>query len=73
MQTAGRVVATAAGRRHVVQQFLLPLPDPRALEAVDLVFADSIAVREIKHPHVVHYRLIVPASLDYLASALRAP
>ena len=73
LQTARSVLATAAGRRHVLQEFLLPLPDPKALAAVDVVFADSIAVREIKHRGVVPYRLISPDSLDYLASALGKP
>jgi len=73
LQTASRILATAAGRRHVLQEFLLPLPGPKTLAAVDVVFADSIAVREIKHRGVVPYRLIAPASLTYLASALRAP
>jgi len=73
LQTARSVLATAAGRRHVLQEFLLPLPGPKTLAAVDVVFADSIAVREIKHRGVVPYRLIAPASLTYLASALRAP
>jgi GntR family transcriptional regulator len=73
LQTARSVLATAAGRRHVLQEFLLPLPSPKALAAADVVFADSIAVREVKHPGLVPYRLIAPASLSYLASALRKP
>src|SRR5271157_3893061 len=73
LQTARSVLATAAGRRHVLQEFLLPLPDPKSLAAADVVFADSIAVREIRHRSVVPYRLITPASLSYLASALRPP
>jgi GntR family transcriptional regulator len=73
LQTAHSVLATAAGRRHVLQGFLLPLPGPKVLAAVDVVFADSIAMREVKHRGVVPYRLIAPASLTYLASALRAP
>jgi len=73
LQTASRVLATAAGRRHALQQFLLPLPDPKALIAADVVFADSIAAREIKHRGIVPYRLITSSSLSYLASALRAP
>jgi len=73
LQTARSVLATAAGRRHVLQEFLLPLPGPKALAAADVVFADSISVREVKYPGVVPYRLIAPASLTYLASALRAP
>ena len=73
LQTASRILATASGRRHVLQQFLLPLPNPKALAAADVVFADSIAMKEIKHRSVIPYRLIAPDSLTYLASALRAP
>ena len=73
LQTARSVLSTAAGRRHVLQEFLLPLPGPNTLAAADAVFADSIAVREIRHRGVVPYRLISPASLAYLASALRKP
>jgi hypothetical protein len=57
----------------VLQQFLLPLSDPKSLAAVDVVFADSIAVREIKHRHIIPYRIISPESLAYLASALGSP
>lgn len=73
LQTAGKVLATAAGSRHVLQEFLLPLPEPKALAAVDVVFADSIAVQEIKHRSVVPYRLIAPTALEYLAEALGTP
>jgi DNA-binding transcriptional regulator YhcF (GntR family) len=73
LQTASRVLATAAGNRHTLQQFLLPLPAPKALSAVDVVFADSIAVREIKHRNIVPYRIIAPGSLAYLAAALISP
>jgi len=73
LQTASHVLATAAGSRHVLQEFLLPLPSPKALAAADIVFADSVAVRDVKHRNVITYRLIAPASLTYLASALRAP
>ena len=73
LQTARSVLATAAGRRHVLQEFLLPLPDPKALAAADVVFADSLALRAVKHPGLVPYRLIDPASLAYLAGAVRRP
>ncbi len=55
---------------HVLQEFLLPLRHSKALAAADVVFADSIALGEIRHRGVVHYRLITPASLKYLNSAL---
>jgi DNA-binding transcriptional regulator YhcF (GntR family) len=73
LQTARRVLASAAGNFHALQQFLLPLPGANALSAVDVVFADSIAVREIKHRHVIPYRIIAPTSLEYLAGALGSP
>ncbi len=70
LQTARSVLASAAGRRHTLKEFLLPLPHSKSLAAADVVFADSIAMGEIRHRGVVHYRLIAPASLEYLASAL---
>ncbi len=70
LQTSRSVLASAAGRRHVLREFLLPLPHPKALAAADIVFADSIARAEIRHRNVVHYRLIAPVSLTYLANAL---
>jgi hypothetical protein len=73
LQTARSVLATATGRHHVLLEFLLPLSDPKALAAADVVFADSMAVRVVKHRGVVPYRLIAPGSLSYLASALQAP
>jgi GntR family transcriptional regulator len=73
LQTASRVLATAAGDRHALQQFLLPLPNPKALLAADMVFADSMAVREIKHRNIIPYRIIAPASLAYLSEALGSP
>lgn len=70
LQTASRVLATAAGNLHTLQQFLLPLPGPKSLAAADIVFADSIAAREIKHRNVIPYRIIARTSLEYLAGAL---
>jgi GntR family transcriptional regulator len=73
LHTARSVLAAAAGRRHVLQEFLLPLTDAQALAAADVVFADSIAVLAIKHRNVVPYRIIAPQSLNYLAGALVGP
>jgi hypothetical protein len=72
LHTAHTILDAAAGPRHVLQEFLLPLPDPKALDAADLVFADSIAVRKVRHRHVVPYRLIAQSSLEYLSSALQS-
>ncbi len=70
LKTALSVLASASGRKHALKEFLLPLPHPKALAAADVVFADSIALREIRHRNVVHYPLVAATSLHYLASAL---
>ena len=72
LQTARSLLAPALGRCHALQEFLLPLPHPKVLAAADVVFADSLAVGQIKHRNVIPYRLIAPASLAYLASAVKS-
>ncbi len=72
LQTARSLLPPAIGSRHVFQEFLLPLSDPKALKGANVVFADSLAVREVKHRSVITYRLIAPASLTYLASAVKS-
>jgi len=42
------------------------------LRAADLVFCDSIACRQVRHPKRVEYQLIAPASLEYLATAMQS-
>jgi GntR family transcriptional regulator len=71
LHTARSLLAPALGRRHVLQEILLPLSDPKALVAADVVIADSIAARQIKRRDVIVYRLIAPVSLDYLADAVK--
>jgi DNA-binding transcriptional regulator YhcF (GntR family) len=72
LQTARSLLAPALGRRHVMRDFCFPLEDPKALRAADVVFADSIARMHVKHSKVFHYRLIAPASLEYLCTAMKS-
>jgi len=72
LKTARSLLAPAIGERHTLCEFRLPLDDPSALRAFDVVFADSIASCQIKHPKLVQYRLIQPASLNYLVSAMKS-
>jgi DNA-binding transcriptional regulator YhcF (GntR family) len=71
LDTARSLLAPALGRRHVLQEILVPLSDPKALAAADVIFADSIAAREVRRRGVIVYRLIAAASLDYLADAVK--
>jgi GntR family transcriptional regulator len=72
LKTARSLLAPALGRRHSLCEFLLPLKDLSALRGADVIFCDSIALAQVKSPRAVHYRLVAPASLEYLASALES-
>ena len=72
LKTAQSLLAPAVGRRHSLCQFLLPLEDPGALRGADVVFCDTIAMQQVASAKAVHYRVIAPASLEYLKSAMES-
>lgn len=72
LRTALGLLAPAAGKRHSVLAYGLPLEDGASLRAADLVFCDSFAIREVEHPRAVHYRVIDPKSLAYVSTAMEA-
>jgi DNA-binding transcriptional regulator YhcF (GntR family) len=70
LKTARGLLAPALGRKHEVLEFAFPLKDAKAVQAADLVFADSVARPRIKHRRILQHRLIAPASLDYVRTAM---
>jgi len=44
----------------------------QALRGADVVFCDSVAIKEVKSSKAVRYRVIAPTSLEYLASAVKS-
>jgi len=72
LKTARSLLAPAIGERHTLCEFRFPLNDPSTLRAFDVLFTDSIASCQLKHPRLVPYRLIQPASLNYLVSAMKS-
>jgi DNA-binding transcriptional regulator YhcF (GntR family) len=72
LQTARGLLAPALGRRHVMRDFAFPLQDPKAVQAADIVFADSVARSRVKHSKLYQYRLIAPSSLEYVSSAMKS-
>ncbi len=72
LKTARSLLAPALERRHSLCEFLLPLDDPDTLNGFDVIFCDSIALAEVKNPKAVPYRLVAPASLEYLAGVLES-
>jgi len=71
-KTARGVLAPALGRRHEVLDFEFPLADGKAVQAADLIFADSIARSRLKHRKMFLYRLIASSSLDYVRTAMES-
>ena len=72
LKTAQSLLAPAVGGKHSLCQFLLPLQDPGALRGADVVFCDSIAMQQVASAKAVHYRVVAPASLEYLKSAMES-
>jgi GntR family transcriptional regulator len=72
LRTARSLLAPTLGRRHTLCEFLLPLESTEALRGADIIFCDSIALREVKDRKAVHYRLVAPESLRHLANAVRS-
>ncbi len=72
LQTARALLAPALGRRHVMRDFTFPLKDAKAVQAADLVFADSVARPKIKHPRIFQYKVIAPSSLEYVCNAMKS-
>ncbi len=70
LKTAVSLLASAVGRKHTICQVLLPHDDPDSARGADIIFCDSVAVRQMKGPKVVHYSLVASSSLDYMASAI---
>lgn len=72
LRTALSLLAPAAGKRHSLCTHALPLEDPASLRGADLVFCDTIAMREVAHPRALHYRVIDPRSLACVAAAMQS-
>ena len=73
LRTARGLLAPALGRYHSLQEFLLPLEDPNAVHAADLVFCDSIARCQLKSVKCIHYRVVSSGCLETLSNSLPAP
>jgi len=70
LRTANGLLAPAAGRRHVYREFLLSRGIKVDLGAVDVAFCDSLAVSVATRARKVHYQLLQPRCLEYLATTV---
>lgn len=68
LEVARSVLASALGSRHQLET------GAAAARAADLVFCDSIAKKRLRLPKgTIHYRLLLPESIEYVATSMRVP
>jgi DNA-binding transcriptional regulator YhcF (GntR family) len=70
LRTASGLLAPAVGRRHSYREFLLSRRSKLDLGAIDLAICDSPAMSVATGKRKVHYRLLQPQCLEYLATAV---
>lgn len=70
LRTARGLLAAAVGRRHSYQEFLISRRGKVDLRAVDVALCDSLAISVVAGTRKVHYRLLQPECLDYLATTV---
>jgi hypothetical protein len=69
----GNGAAATGSAAHAAWHADLPLGSMEHLQAVSLLFCDSIAYDAVRHPHRIKYQLISPESLREIAAIKLAP
>jgi DNA-binding transcriptional regulator YhcF (GntR family) len=71
LEVARSILAPALGNRHELREILLPDERPAAAKSADIVFCDSIAKKRLRLTKAIHYRLVMPESIEYIATSMR--
>lgn len=72
LEVARGVLAPAIGNRHELLEIFLPDQGRAAARAADLTFCDSIAKKRLRLPRAIHYKLLLPESIEYLKTAMKS-
>jgi len=70
LRTASGLLAPAVGRRHSYREVLLSRRGKVDLRGVDVAICDSVAMSVATGTHKVHYKLLQPQCLEYLATTV---
>jgi GntR family transcriptional regulator len=68
LKTARSLFAPAMGRKHTFRECPLPKNERMELRGIDLAFCDSLAMPAVKCRSKIHYQLVAPSCMEYLAS-----
>jgi DNA-binding transcriptional regulator YhcF (GntR family) len=71
LETARGILAAALGSRHELREIYVNDEGYAGARAADLVFYDSIAKKRLRVAKAIHYRLLLPESVEYVATSMR--
>jgi GntR family transcriptional regulator len=68
LKTARSLLAAAVGRRHEFREVLVRANRRPDIRGIDVVFCDSLAMKVLRGPKKIHYRLIDQGCLEEIAA-----
>jgi hypothetical protein len=72
LDVARSILAPAMGARHEFREIHLPSEPAAAARGADVVFCDSIAIKQVRLAKAIHYSLLAKDSVKYVATALKS-
>jgi len=72
LDVARSILAPAMGARHEFREIHLPSEPAAAARGADVVFCDSIAIKQVRLAKAIHYSLLAKDSVKYVATALQS-
>jgi GntR family transcriptional regulator len=73
LKTARSLLAPIIGRKHIMKMLLLPPNRSGALDGMDIVFCDAVAMSLVRHRHKIQYHLVSESCLEDIAVSLKPP
>jgi GntR family transcriptional regulator len=73
LKTARSLLAPVVGRKHIMKMFLLSANRGGALDGMDIVFCDAVAMSLVRRGRKIQYRLIAKQCLEDIAVSLKPP
>ena len=70
LERARGFLAPFVGEFHSFREYQLPRENPSSFAAADLVFCDSVAMKQVKARGKLHYRIISPASIEAISQLI---
>jgi GntR family transcriptional regulator len=73
LKTARSLLAPVVGRKHIMKMLLLPQNRSGALDGMDIIFCDAVAMSLVRRGRKIQYRLISEECLEDISVSLKPP